>query len=116
MPPTKFAPYKDKQSAIKQSLILLVVMEVGMIMAKAIGTIGLLSLKISILHLSTLDALQKFAWENLKENSGPNQTFLDLEDTPFDKLQEAIDTHSHIFVTADSTSMIRRNFNSWVFC
>ena len=49
----------------------------------------------------------KFAWDNLKENSGPNQTFLDLEDTPFEKLQQnAIDTHSHIFVTADSTSMI----------
>ena len=48
----------------------------------------------------------KFAWDNLKENAGPNQTFLDLENTPFEKLQDAIDTHSHIFVTADSTSMI----------
>ena len=48
----------------------------------------------------------KFAWKNLKENSGPNHKFLDLEDTPFERLQEAIDSHSHIFVTADSTSMI----------
>ena len=48
----------------------------------------------------------KFAWKNLKENSGPNHNFLDLEDTPFERLQEAIDSHSHIFVTADSTSMI----------
>jgi mitochondrial fission protein ELM1 len=48
----------------------------------------------------------KFAWRNLKDNSGPKHSYLDIEETGFEELQNAIDTHSHIFVTADSTSMI----------
>ena len=31
---------------------------------------------------------------------------MNVEDTDFDSLKDALDVHSHIFVTADSTSMI----------
>ena len=48
----------------------------------------------------------KFAWQNLKDNSGKNHTHLDVENTNFIALEKALDEHSHIFVTADSTSMI----------
>tara|TARA_B100000989_G_scaffold150757_1_gene112373 strand:- start:2095 stop:3042 length:948 start_codon:yes stop_codon:yes gene_type:complete len=47
-----------------------------------------------------------FAWKNLQKNSQALHTFLNLENTDFDDLLDAIDTHSNIFVTADSTSMI----------
>ena len=48
----------------------------------------------------------KYAWENLKDNKGPKHRFLDLETTTFEIMQDAIDSHGNIFVTADSTSMI----------
>ena len=106
LPPTKFSPYKEPQEAIKQSLVL-------------IGGDGSgydygendwyrLAFEFKNINTSFVNSRRtpKFAWQNLKDNAGPNQSFLDLEETPFDKLQEAIDSHSHIFVTADSTSMI----------
>ena len=106
LPPTKFAPYEDKQAANKQSLVLLG----GDGSGYDYGESDWYRLAFEFKNINTTFVnsrrTPKFAWDNLKENSGPNQTFLDLEDTPFDKLQEAIDTHSHIFVTADSTSMI----------
>ena len=106
MPPTKFAPYVDKQAAIKQSLILIG----GDGSGYDYGESDWYRLAFEFKNINTTFVnsrrTPKFAWDNLKENSGPNQTFLDLEDTPFEKLQNAIDTHSHIFVTADSTSMI----------
>ena len=46
------------------------------------------------------------AWENLKDNKGSKHRFLDLETTTFEIMQDAIDSHGNIFVTADSTSMI----------
>ena len=106
LPPTKFAPYKEQQAAIKQSLILIG----GDGSGYDYGESDWYRLAFEFKNINTTFVnsrrTPKFAWDNLKENSGPNQTFLDLEDTPFEKLQDAIDTHSHIFVTADSTSMI----------
>ena len=106
LPPTKFAPYKDKQAANKQSLVLLG----GDGSGYDYGESDWYRLAFEFKNINTTFVnsrrTPKFAWDNLKENTGPNQSFLDLEDTPFEKLQDAIDTHSHIFVTADSTSMI----------
>ena len=106
LPPTKFTPYKEQQEAIKQSLVL-------------IGGDGSgydygendwyrLAFEFKNINTSFVNSRRtpQFAWQNLKDNAGANQSFMDLQDTPFSKLQEAIDTHSHIFVTADSTSMI----------
>ena len=106
LPPTKFAPYQNKQQAIKQSLVLIG----GDGSGYDYGESDWYRLAFEFKNIKTTFVnsrrTPKFAWDNLKENSGPNHTFLDLEDTPFEKLQDAIDTHSHIFVTADSTSMI----------
>ena len=106
LPPTKFAPYEFKQAAIKQSLILIG----GDGSGYDYGESDWYRLAFEFKNINSTFVnsrrTPKFAWDNLKENSGPNQNFLDLEDTPFEKLQDAIDTHSHIFVTADSTSMI----------
>ena len=106
LPPTKFAPYEDKQAANKQSLVLLG----GDGSGYDYGESDWYRLAFEFKNINTTFVnsrrTPKFAWDNLKENTGPNQSFLDLEDTPFEKLQDAIDTHSHIFVTADSTSMI----------
>ncbi len=106
LPPTKFSPYLKKQHAKKQSLVL-------------IGGDGSgydygesdwyrLAFEFKNINTSFVNSRRtpKFAWQNLKDNAGPNQSFFDLEETPFEKLQAAIDSHSHIFVTADSTSMI----------
>ena len=106
LPPTKFSPYINIQPAIKQSLILIG----GDGSGYDYGESDWYRLAFEFKNINSTFVnsrrTPKFAWDNLKENSGPNQTFLDLEDTPFEKLQDAIDTHSHIFVTADSTSMI----------
>ena len=55
-----------------------------MIMEKVIGT-GL-AFEFKNINTTFVNSRRtpKFAWDNLKENSGPNQTFLDLEDTPFE--------------------------------
>ena len=53
--------------------------------------------------------LSRFSEVQLREALGRMLTknnYLDIEETGFEELQNAIDTHSHIFVTADSTSMI----------
>ena len=106
LPPTKFSPYDDKHHALKQSLVLIG----GDGSGYDYGESDWYRLAFEFKNINTTFVnsrrTPKFAWDNLKGNSGRNQTFLDLEDTPFDKLQNAIDTHSHIFVTADSTSMI----------
>ena len=81
-------------------------MVAAMIMVRMTGIDWLLNLKTSILHLLTLGVHQSLHGKILGKTLGPINHFWILEDTPFDKLQEAIDSHSHIFVTADSTSMI----------
>ena len=106
IPPTKFIPYEKRKTAIKQSLVLIG----GDGSGYDYGENDWYRLAFEFKNINTTFVnsrrTPKFAWDNLKENAGPNQTFLDLENTPFEKLQDAIDTHSHIFVTADSTSMI----------
>ena len=81
LPPTKFAPYGDKQSAMKQSLILIG----GDGSGYDYGESDWYRLAFEFKNINTTFVnsrrTPKFAWDNLKENSGPNQTFLDLEDT-----------------------------------
>ena len=106
LPPTKFTPYEYQQTALKQSLVLIG----GDGSGYDYGERDWYRLAYEFKNINTTFVnsrrTPKFAWKNLKENSGSNHSFLDLEDTPFNKLQDAIDSHSHIFVTADSTSMI----------
>ena len=106
LPPTKFAPYADKQAAKKQSLILIG----GDGSGYDYGENDWYRLAFEFKNINTTFVnsrrTPKFAWRNLKDNSGPKHSFLDIEETGFEELQNAIDTHSHIFVTADSTSMI----------
>ena len=47
-----------------------------------------------------------FAWQNLKENSGKNHEHLEIESTNRSEFTNALDQHSHIFVTADSAGVI----------
>ena len=106
LPPTKFMPFKKENAINSNSLVL-------------IGGDGSgydygekdwyrLAYEFKFVNTTFVNSRRtpKFAWDNLKENKGPNQQFLDLESTPFERLQNAIDSHANIFVTADSTSMI----------
>ena len=106
LPPTKFAPYDHKQHALKQSLVLIG----GDGSGYDYGESDWYRLAFEFKNINTTFVnsrrTPKFAWDNLKENKGPNQQFMDLENTAFEKLKNAIDTHANIFVTADSTSMI----------
>jgi len=106
LPPTKFDPYEEKRELDNRSLVLIG----GDGSGYDYGEKDWYRLAFEFKNINTTFVnsrrTPKFAWKNLKENSGKNHNFLDLEDTPFGRLQEAIDAHSHIFVTADSTSMI----------
>ena len=106
LPPTKFLPYTKESSESLNSLVL-------------IGGDGSgydygesdwyrLAYEFKSVNTTFINSRRtpKYAWDNLKENKGPNQQFMDLENTPFEKLKNAIDSHANIFVTADSTSMI----------
>jgi len=106
LPPTKFMPFKNEIEISSNSLVLL-------------GGDGSgydygerdwyrLAYEFNSVNTTFLNSRRtpKFAWDNLKENKGPNQQFMDLENTSFEKLKNAIDSHANIFVTADSTSMI----------
>ena len=106
LPPTKFMPFKKENAINSNSLVL-------------IGGDGSgydygesdwyrLAYEFKSINTTFINSRRtpKFAWDNLKENKGPNQQFMDLEDTSFEKLKNAIDSHANIFVTADSTSMI----------
>ena len=106
LPPTKFVPYEEKRELDNRSLVLIGGDGSGF----DYGEKDWYRLAFEFKNINTTFVnsrrTPKFAWKNLKENSGKNHNFLDLEDTSFVRLQEAIDAHSHIFVTADSTSMI----------
>ena len=106
LPPTKFDPYEEKRELDNRSLVLIG----GDGSGYDYGEKDWYRLAFEFKNINTTFVnsrrTPKFAWKNLKENSGKNHNFLDLEDTSFVRLQEAIDAHSHIFVTADSTSMI----------
>ena len=106
LPPTKFVPYEEKRELDNRSLVLIG----GDGSGYDYGEKDWYRLAFEFKNINTTFVnsrrTPKFAWKNLKENSGKNHNFLDLEDTSFVRLQEAIDAHSHIFVTADSTSMI----------
>jgi len=106
LPPTKFDPYEEKRELDNRSLVLIG----GDGSGYDYGEKDWYRLAFEFKNINTTFVnsrrTPKFAWKNLKENSGKNHNFLDLENTPFNRLQEAIDAHSHIFVTADSTSMI----------
>ena len=106
LPPTKFDPYEEKRELDNRSLVLIG----GDGSGYDYGEKDWYRLAFEFKNINTTFVnsrrTPKFAWKNLKENSGKNHNFLDLENTPFNRLQEAIDSHSHIFVTADSTSMI----------
>ena len=106
LPPTKFAPYSDSQISSANSLVL-------------IGGDGSgydygekdwyrLAYEFNSIETTFINSRRtpKYAWENLKDNKGNKHQFLDLEKTTFEALQDAIDSHGNIFVTADSTSMI----------
>ena len=106
IPPTKFKPYSKKIEPKKQSLVMLG----GDGSGYDYGEKDWYRLSYEFKNINTtfLNSRRtpKFAWTNLKENAGKKHEFLDLKDTSFEILQNAIDSHSNIFVTADSTSMI----------
>jgi mitochondrial fission protein ELM1 len=106
LPPTKFSPYTKESPDNSNSLVLIG----GDGSGYDYGEVDWYRLAYEFKPVNTTfinsRRTPKFAWDNLKENKGPNQQFMDLENTPFEKLKNAIDTHANIFVTADSTSMI----------
>ena len=106
LPPTKFSPYEKENSDNLNSLVLIG----GDGSGYDYGETDWYRLAYEFKSIKTTfinsRRTPKYAWDNLKENKGPNQQFMDLENTPFEKLKNAIDSHSNIFVTADSTSMI----------
>tara|TARA_B100000886_G_scaffold299092_1_gene227482 strand:+ start:3260 stop:4207 length:948 start_codon:yes stop_codon:yes gene_type:complete len=106
LPPTKFKPYENKLKPSRQSLIL-------------IGGDGngydytekdwyRLAFEFKNIGSTFINSKKtpKFAWENLKENSGQEHKHLDVGNTSLESFTRALDTHSHIFVTADSTTRI----------
>lgn len=106
LPPTKFSPYEQNEVSSSNSLVL-------------IGGDGSgydygekdwyrLAYEFKSIETTFMNSRRtpKYAWENLKDNKGPKHRFLDLETTTFETMQDAIDSHGNIFVTADSTSMI----------
>ena len=106
LPPTKFKPFEEIVEPIKQSLVLIG----GDGSGYDYGESDWYRLSFEFKNINTTFVnsrrTPKFAWQNLKDNSGQKHSYLDIEETGFEELQNAIDTHSHIFVTADSTSMI----------
>jgi len=106
LPPTKFMPFEKGKVNNANSLVLIGGDGSGYDYGEADWY--RLAYEFKSVNTTFLNSRRtpKFAWENLKENKGPKQEFLDLENTPFEKLKDAIDSHANIFVTADSTSMI----------
>ena len=106
LPPTKFSPYTKESPDNSNSLVLIGGDGSGYDYGEADWY--RLAYEFKSVNTTFLNSRRtpKFAWDNLKENKGANQQFMDLENTPFEKLKNAIDTHANIFVTADSTSMI----------
>ena len=106
LPPTKFMPFEKGKVNNANSLVLIGGDGSGYDYGEADWY--RLAYEFKSVNTTFLNSRRtpKFAWENLKENKGPKQQFLDLENTPFEKLKDAIDSHANIFVTADSTSMI----------
>ena len=106
LPPTKFMPFEKEHVNNSNSLVLIGGDGSGYDYGEADWY--RLAYEFKSVNTTFLNSRRtpKFAWENLKENKGPKQEFLDLENTPFEKLKDAIDSHANIFVTADSTSMI----------
>ena len=106
LPPTKFMPFEKENVNNSNSLVLIGGDGSGYDYGEADWY--RLAYEFKSVNTTFLNSRRtpKFAWENLKENKGPKQEFLDLENTPFEKLKDAIDSHANIFVTADSTSMI----------
>jgi mitochondrial fission protein ELM1 len=106
LPPTKFMPFEKEKLNNANSLVLIGGDGSGYDYGEADWY--RLAYEFKSVNTTFLNSRRtpKFAWENLKENKGPKQEFLDLENTPFEKLKDAIDSHANIFVTADSTSMI----------
>ncbi len=106
LPPTKFMPFEKENVNNSNSLVLIGGDGSGYDYGEADWY--RLAYEFKSVNTTFLNSRRtpKFAWENLKENKGPKQQFLDLENTPFEKLKDAIDSHANIFVTADSTSMI----------
>ena len=106
LPPTKFKPYEKANESKKQSLVLIG----GDGSGYDYGERDWYRLSFEFKNINTTFVnsrrTPKFAWNNLKDNSGSKNNYLDIENTGFEELQNAIDSHSHIFVTADSTSMI----------
>ena len=106
LPPTKFKPYETRKEPTKQSLVLLG----GDGSGYDYGESDWYRLAFEFQQINTTfinsRRTPKFAWQNLKDNSGKNHVHLDVENTNFTSLENALDEHSHIFVTADSTSMI----------
>ena len=106
LPPTKFMPFEKENVNNSNSLVLIGGDGSGYDYGEADWY--RLAYEFKSVNTTFLNSRRtpKFAWENLKENKGPKQQFLDLENTPFEKLKDTIDSHANIFVTADSTSMI----------
>ncbi len=106
LPPTKFKLYKDKSQPSKQSLILIGGDDYGYDYSEK----DWYRLAFEFKNLSSTfinsKKTPKFAWQNLKENSGKEHNHLDVEKVDFESLTKALDEHSHIFVTADSKTRI----------
>ena len=106
LPPTKFKPFDEMAEPVRQSLVLIG----GDGSGYDYGESDWYRLSFEFKNINTTFVnsrrTPKFAWRNLKDNSGPKHSYLDIEETGFEELQNAIDSQSHIFVTADSTSMI----------
>ena len=106
MPPTRLKPYENESQPTRQSLVL-------------IGGDGngydysekdwyRLAFEFKNISSTFINSKRtpKFAWQNLKENSGSEHKHLDTENTDLELLTKNLDEHSHIFVTADSTTRI----------
>ncbi len=106
MPPTKFKPYLNRAEMSNESLVLLG----GDGSGYDYGERDWYRLAFEFKNINTTFMNSRrtpnFAWTNLKENKGKNHKYFDHEDTDFNDLLTALDSHSHIFVTADSSSMI----------
>ena len=106
LPPTKFKPYETISKSKKDCLVLLG----GDGSGYDYGEKDWYRLAYEFKPLKTtfLNSRRtpEYAWKNLKENKGIDHRFIDHQDAPFEVLQNALDTHALLFVTADSTSMI----------
>tara|TARA_B100000989_G_scaffold233903_1_gene180712 strand:- start:2792 stop:3739 length:948 start_codon:yes stop_codon:yes gene_type:complete len=106
LPPTKYRPYENKTQPSKQSLILIGGDGNGYDYSeKDWYRLAFEFKNISSTFINS-SRTPKFAWENLKENSGKEHKHLDIEKTDIELLTKILDEHSHIFVTADSTTRI----------